>query len=143
MNAKLPAAAVAPELDPRRRARDLYWQGWRVIRIAEHLGEKPSTIHSWKRRDAWDAFDPVERAESSVEARFIQLVSKADKEPRDYKEIDLLGRQMERLARVKKYTKGGGNEADLNPAVENRNAIQEYNEHLEEHGVFSDGMRGF
>ena len=122
MNAKLPPAAVAPELDPRRRARDLYWQGWRVIRIAEHLGEKPSTIHSWKRRDAWDAFDPVERAESSVEARFIQLVSKADKEPRDYKEIDLLGRQMERLARVKKYTKGGGNEADLNPAVENRNA---------------------
>lgn len=122
MNAKLPTAAVAPELDPRRRARDLYWQGWRVIRIAEHLGERPSTIHSWKRRDAWDAFDPVERAESSVEARFIQLVSKADKEPKDYKEIDLLGRQMERLARVKKYTKGGGNEADLNPAVENRNA---------------------
>lgn len=122
MNAILPPAAVATELDPRRRARDLYWQGWRVIRIAEHLGEKPSTIHSWKRRDAWDAFDPVERAESSVEARFIQLVSKADKEPRDYKEIDLLGRQMERLARVKKYTKGGGNEADLNPAVENRNA---------------------
>ncbi len=28
-------------------------------------------------------------------------------------------------------------------SVENRNAIQEYNEHVEEHGVFSDGMRGF
>jgi uncharacterized protein YjcR len=125
MNAPLAPAALAalsPDIDPRRRARDLYWQGWRVIRIAEHLGQQPSTIHSWKRRDAWDSFDPVERVESSVEARLIQLVSKVEKEPKDYKEIDLLGRQMERLARVKKYSKGGGNEADLNPAVENRNA---------------------
>jgi uncharacterized protein YjcR len=122
MTAALPASSLPPEIDPRRRARDLYWQGWRVIRIAEHLGEKPSTIHSWKRRDDWDAFDPVERVESSIEARLMMLVAKTDKEGCDYKEIDLLGRQMERLARVKKYSKGGGNEADLNPAVENRNA---------------------
>ncbi len=111
-----------PELAPRRRARDLYWQGWRISRIAEHLGEKASTVHSWKRRDAWDKFDPVQRVESSVEARLIQLVSKTEKEGKDYKEIDLLGRQMERLARVNRYSKGGGNEADLNPVIESRNA---------------------
>lgn len=114
--------SLPPEIDPRRRARDLYWQGWRISRIAEHLDVPPATVHSWKRRDAWDAFDPVERAESSIEARLIALVAKEEKEGRDFKEIDLLGRQMERLARVKKYSKGGGNEADLNPAVENRNA---------------------
>lgn len=122
MNAALPPSAVSPDLDPRRRARDLYWQGWRVIRISEHLGEKPATIHSWKRRDKWDEYSPVERAESSTEARYIQLIWKEPKEGADYKEIDLLGRQMERLARVKKYSTGGGNESDLNPAVENRNA---------------------
>ncbi|PKO48998.1 MAG: oxidoreductase [Betaproteobacteria bacterium HGW-Betaproteobacteria-4] len=122
MNAALPPSAVSPDLDPRRRARDLYWQGWRVIRISEHLGEKATTIHSWKRRDKWDEYSPVERAESSTEARYIQLLWKEPKEGADYKEIDLLGRQMERLARVKKYSTGGGNEADLNPAVENRNA---------------------
>lgn len=122
MNAALPTTAVSPDLDPRRRARDLYWQGWRVIRISEHLGEKATTIHSWKRRDKWDEYSPVERAESSTEARYIQLLWKEPKEGADYKEIDLLGRQMERLARVKKYSTGGGNEADLNPAVENRNA---------------------
>lgn len=121
MTAALPHSSIPPEIDPRRRARDLYWQGWRVIRIAEHLGEKPATIHSWKRRDAWDDFDPVQRAEVSIEARLIALVAKEEKDGADYKEIDLLGRQMERLARVKKYSKGG-NEADLNPAVENRNA---------------------
>jgi len=93
-----------------------------VIRISEHLGEKATTIHSWKRRDKWDEYSPVERAESSTEARYIQLLWKEPKEGADYKEIDLLGRQMERLARVKKYSTGGGNEADLNPAVENRNA---------------------
>ena len=26
---------------------------------------------------------------------------------------------------------------------ENRSAIESYNEHVEEHGVFSDGVRGF
>jgi uncharacterized protein YjcR len=121
MTAALPESSLPQELDPRRRARDLYWQGWRIIRISEHVGEKVSTIHSWKRRDAWDKYDPIQRVELSLEARLMQLVSKTNKEGSDYKEIDLLGRQMERLARVKKYSKDG-NEADLNPAVENRNA---------------------
>jgi uncharacterized protein YjcR len=51
----------------------------------------------------------------------MMLVAKSSKEGGDFKEIDLIGRQMERLARVKKYSKDG-NEADLNPAVANRNA---------------------
>ncbi|WP_434477242.1 hypothetical protein, partial [Escherichia coli] len=38
----------------------------------------------------------------------------------DFKEIDLLGRQIERLARVNRYSQTG-NEADLNPNVANRN----------------------
>ncbi|UCV02282.1 terminase ATPase subunit family protein [Dechloromonas denitrificans] len=121
MTAALPESAFNPDLDPRRRARSLYWQAWRIARIAEEVGEKAATVHSWKRRDRWDEFDPVQRVEATIEARLIQLVAKPDKEPRDYKEIDLLGRQIERLARVKKYSKDG-NEADLNPAVENRNA---------------------
>lgn len=112
---------LAADLDPRRRARDLYWQGWRIARIAETLGVQPATIYSWKRRDKWDETDPVERVEASIEARLVQLLGKAEKEGRDFKEIDLLGRQIERLARVKKYSKGGGNEADLNPKVGNRN----------------------
>ncbi|MDB0543438.1 terminase ATPase subunit family protein, partial [Ralstonia solanacearum] len=49
-----------------------------------------------------------------------QLVAKEVKEGRDYKEIDLLGRQMERLARVRRY-EASGNETDLNPKVSNRN----------------------
>lgn len=98
----------------------MYWQGWRISRIAEEVGEKVSTVHSWKRRDKWDDYDPVQRVEASIEARLVQLVTKTDKEGRDYKEIDLLGRQIERLARVKKYSKDGS-EADLNPKVANRN----------------------
>lgn len=108
-------------MDPRWQARSLYWRGYRVARISELLQVKPGTIHSWKRRDKWDEADPVERSESSLEARFIMLVEKEDKEGKDYKEIDLLGRQMERLARIKKYGGKGGNEADLNPKVANRN----------------------
>lgn len=108
------------DLDPRRQARALYWQGWRIARIAEHLEEKPATIHSWKRRDGWDDFDPIDRVDSTIEARLTQLILKDSKEGKDYKEIDVLGRQLERLARVRKYS-NGGNEADLNPKVGNRN----------------------
>lgn len=106
--------------DPRRKARALYWMGWRVARIGEVLGIKAATLHSWKRRDQWDEATPLERVDAALEERLIQLVMKAEKEGRDFKEIDLLGRQMERTARVKKYL-GGGNETDLNPKVANRN----------------------
>ncbi|PHV11337.1 terminase ATPase subunit family protein [Chitinimonas sp. BJB300] len=108
------------QLDPRRYARALYWQGWRVGRIAEHLGEKATTVHSWKRRDEWDMSDAIDRVEASLECRMQQLISKETKDGADYKEIDLLGRQLERAARVRKYS-NGGNEADLNPNVANRN----------------------
>ncbi|MDQ8022172.1 MAG: terminase ATPase subunit family protein [Moraxellaceae bacterium] len=113
--------ASATHEDPRRQACLLYWRGWRIARIAEELSQKPATLHSWKRRDKWDETQPVERVEAVVEARLMQLVAKEEKEGRDYKEIDLLGRQLERTARVKKFAAPGDNEADLNPKVANRN----------------------
>lgn len=112
---------TADDLDPRRAARAMYWQGWRIARIAEHLGEKPSTIHSWKRRDAWDDSDPAERIASTIEQRLIQLINKDGKEGKDFKEIDLLTRQVERVARIEKYQRTG-REVDLNPNIANRNA---------------------
>lgn len=112
--------SIDPEKDPRRIARTLYWQGYRVARIAEMLGVKPVTVHSWKRRDGWDSTDAVERVACGIEERMAQLIAKEVKEGRDYKEIDLLGRQMERMARVRRY-EASGNETDLNPKVANRN----------------------
>lgn len=114
------ATVLDNDLDPRRRARALYWQGWRVVRIAEELDLPINTVHSWKYRDKWDETDPVLRVSESIEARLIQLVNKDAKEGKDFKEIDLLGRQMERLARVNKYSETG-KEADLNPNIERRN----------------------
>jgi uncharacterized protein YjcR len=106
--------------DPRRIARNLYWQGWRVTSIAEALKEKRATVEAWKQRDKWADATPIQRMESAVEIRFQVLVSKADKDGRDFKEIDLLGRQIERLARVVKYGETG-KESDLNPNIEARN----------------------
>ncbi|MEQ4541128.1 MAG: terminase family protein [Billgrantia sp.] len=113
---------MPPELNesPRMTARHLYWQGWRVARIAEHIGEKPATVHSWKQRDRWEDTTPTDRVEHTLEARLVQLIAKPAKEGKDYKEIDLLGRQMERLARVRKYDETG-REGDLNPNIAARN----------------------
>ncbi|BEL72438.1 MULTISPECIES: terminase ATPase subunit family protein [Serratia] len=106
--------------DPRRQAALLYWQGFSVKQIAEMLKQKAPTVQSWKQRERWDDIAPISRVETSIEARIIQLVLKTKKEGSDYKEIDLLGRQIERLARVNRYM-ATGSEADLNPNVANRN----------------------
>lgn len=137
--------------DPRRKACLLYWQGWRIARIEEQLGIKAATLHSWKRRDKWDETQPVDRVEAVLEARLMLLVAKTEKDGRDFKEIDLLSRQMERTARVKKFNMGG-NEVDLNPKVANRNAgprkapaKNEINENQAEklRGAFLDRMFGY
>jgi uncharacterized protein YjcR len=85
------------DVDPRRRARDLYWQGYRIARIAEMLGEKPATLYSWKRRDRWEESEPIDRVALTMEAQLIRLVAKEKKEGIDFKEIDLLSRQLERF----------------------------------------------
>ncbi|AVF35094.1 terminase ATPase subunit family protein [Rahnella sikkimica] len=120
--------------DPRRQAALLYWQGFSVRQIGEMLSQKTPTVQSWKTRDQWEAIAPISRVETSMEARLIQLVMKDVKEGKDYKEIDLLGRQIERLARVKRYNHTGS-EADLNPNVANRNKGERK---APEKNVFSD-----
>lgn len=118
-----PAASPIPTpFDARREAKWLYWQLWRVSEIAEKLGLPESTLASWKSRDRWDHATPIERMEGITEARYVALVNKPEKSGSDYKEIDLLGRQVERFARVRRYGEPGGHEGDLNPKVANRNA---------------------
>lgn len=109
------------DFDPRRAARALYWQGWRISSVARHLGLKRATVESWKQRDEWDKATPLERIESCIETRLVALISKPEKEGRDFKEIDLLMRQVGQSARVKKYEETG-KESDLNPNLERKDA---------------------
>ncbi|MCA7941566.1 terminase ATPase subunit family protein [Burkholderia cepacia] len=118
------------DVDPRRRARDLYWQGYRIARIAELLGEKPATLYSWKRRDQWDDTEPIDRVTLSMEAQLIRLVMKEKKEGRDCRDIDLLTRQLDRLrkrpaneSKVSDSGSAGGTRRPRN--AEDRNAFSE------------------
>lgn len=106
--------------DPRRQAALLYWQGFSVPQIAEMLQTKRPTVQSWKQRDQWDETAPLNRVESTLEARLIQLYAKPNLTPHDFKVADFLARQMERFARINRYGQTG-NEVDLNPNVVNRN----------------------
>lgn len=108
--------------DPERIARALYWMGWAVVDIAEHIGKPRTTVQSWKDRGEWDKASALTRMETALDARFTALVYKEPKTGGDFKELDLLGRQAERFARIRRYEAPGGNEADLNPNVEARNA---------------------
>lgn len=116
--------------DVRREARSLYWRGWGVTQIADEFGRlglkvdgkpvKRSTIESWKQREKWQEAPSIRAAEEALTVRFQMLVAKEQKTGHDFKEIDLLGRQIERFERCRRYRETG-NEADLNPKVANRN----------------------
>ena len=106
--------------DQRRQAALLYWQGFSVPQIAEMLQTKRPTVQSWKQRDQWEETAPLNRVESTLEARLIQLYAKPNLTPHDFKVADFLARQMERFARINRYGQTG-NEVDLNPNVANRN----------------------
>jgi uncharacterized protein YjcR len=129
-------AIVELPTDHRRHAKHLYWQGFRVCEIAELIGEKEKTLHSWKGRDEWDRATPLERIQAATEARLVQLLLKDPKSGTDFKEIDLLGRQLERQARIARFQEGG-TEKDLNPELAKRNAGEKRkpkrNEIAEEH----------
>ncbi|MCY1301722.1 putative ATPase subunit of terminase (gpP-like) [compost metagenome] len=94
------AAVEIPLRDDRRQAKFLYWMGWRLCEIAQHLELNEKTLHAWKTRDGWDRADNVERIGGALEARLVQLILKDGKSGGDFKEIDLLHRQLERQARI-------------------------------------------
>ena len=115
---------VEPEtpFDPEKLARVMFWQGYTVTQISEITGSARSTVQSWKDRGKWDEATPLDQVEQVTSARYIQLVMKNEKTGSDYKEIDLLGRQMTQFAKIRRYEAPGGHEGDLNDKVENRNA---------------------
>ncbi len=88
------SVATQLPMDTRRQAKFLYWMGWRVTEIAQAIGENTKTVHSWKSRDEWDRADNVERIGGALEARLVVLIMKPEKSGGDFKEIDLLHRQL-------------------------------------------------
>ncbi|MES9901143.1 MAG: terminase family protein [Sedimenticola sp.] len=108
------------QLDQRLEAKLLYWQGYRVAYIWRKLGVNAQTVHSWKKRDNWDSSTSVQRTETNIEIRLAKIIALEEKTPGDLQEIDTLTKGMERMARIRKFDQGG-NEADLNPKIKNRN----------------------
>jgi len=118
--------------DVRREARSLYWRGWGITQIADELDRlgirndkgraiPRATIEAWKQREKWEEAPSIRAAEETTVVRYQMLVAKEQKTGADYKEIDLLGRQIERFERCRRY-RDSGNEADLNPKIAARNA---------------------
>ena len=104
----------------RRLARSLYWRGWPLVEIADHLEQNYQTIASWKRRDKWDEAAPIVIVEDRLEAKIATYLDKEPFTEGDMKRVDFLMRQMERGARIRKYGETG-KEGALNPKIARRN----------------------
>lgn len=121
------------QFDPRRHARSLYWRGWGVTQIAEEFALQGvvndkgapiprATIEAWKQRDRWDDAPSIRKIEDGLEIRLLTLIAKEKKTNADYLELDALRRQVESLARVRRFEEPGGHSGDLNEKVGNRNS---------------------
>lgn len=99
--------AVPAIVAKRTKARSLYWRGWTISAIAEDLDLPYTTVATWKARHKWDAAPAIQRAEEGTLERYLMLMGKDRKTAGDFKEIDLLGRQFERLARIARFADGG------------------------------------
>jgi uncharacterized protein YjcR len=111
-----------PQEERRRPARSLYWRGWSYAQIADELAIKYDTVKSWCRRDKWDDAPSIRKLEDCLETRLMVLICKEQKTGADYTELDALRRQVESLAKVRRYEAPGGHTGDLNERVGNRNA---------------------
>ena len=88
--------------------------------IARELKLPRSTVHTWKQSEHWQKASPLERVESTLDARINVLVCKEHKSNGDYKELEALTRTWERMARIRMYQESG-RESDLNPNIHKRN----------------------
>ena len=120
-DALISQAPAADKDAQRTAARAMYWQGWRLSDIARHFGLARQVVHRWKAAERWDDAQPIDRVSGAIEARMVQLVAKPVKTGGDFKEIDLLSRQLERLARISKFD-ASGKFSDLNPALSRADA---------------------
>lgn len=100
-------------------ARTLYWMGWRIKSIATFLELPRTTVQGWKDTCKWEEASALDRVEGSLECRMVQLIFKTDKDGKDFKEIDLLGRQMTEIAKQRHYEETGKLK-DLNHKLGNR-----------------------
>ena len=130
-NNPLPTAYL--QFDPRRHARSLFWRGWGISQIADEFAlhgvvndnGRPiprSTIESWKQRDGWDDAPSIRKIEDGIEIRLLTLIAKERKTSGDLVEMEALARQIESLARVRRYEQPGGHGGDLNEKINDRNA---------------------
>ena len=51
----------------RREARALFWMGWKLSHIAEHLGVPRGTLHGWCKAEKWQDTPAAQRVEYALE----------------------------------------------------------------------------
>ena len=108
-------------LNPKQHGRILFAMGMSVSEIAKQINENRSTVESWKQRDGWEKADLFDDVTLALKVRYLALTFMESKSNANYKEMDFIGRQFERMAKIERYREGG-TQADLNPKLENRNS---------------------
>ena len=98
----------------------MFWAGYSLKQIDELLPDvNYSTLVSWKNRDKWEQASSLQKMEGHTEARYFLLMAKEHKTEADYKEMEFIGKQIERSEKIRRYQQSG-NGADLNPKLSKR-----------------------
>ena len=135
-------------ISARQEAARLYWLGFTVTEISKELNLKYQTVDSWKRRDEWDKASVAKRVNTTTHSRLCQLIAKPEKSDRDFKEIDSLGKLLERTARIEKF-QTTGTPSDINPKLKERGKSKGKKNYLSEEDIekleaaFEEGLFGY
>lgn len=135
-------------ISARQEAARLYWLGFTVTEISKELDRKYQTIDSWKRRDEWDKASVAKQVNTTTHSRLCQLIAKPEKSDRDFKEIDSLGKLLERTARIEKF-QTTGTPSDINPKLKERGKSKGKKNYLSEEDIekleaaFEEGLFGY
>lgn len=103
----------------KKTAMHLYWRGYSIAEISRLTDTPDSTIRSWQKADNWDNASVIKRCSEHIECRYNLLIAKEDKSDKDFNEIELLAKQLEKMARIKAFEQSGKH-SDLNPKLKKR-----------------------
>jgi len=102
----------------------MFWAGYSLAQIVEVVSSEGealvyATVASWKKREKWESASSLQKIEGHLEARYYLLMAKENKTDADLKEMDAIGKEVERAAKIRRY-EASGNGSDLNPRLSKR-----------------------
>lgn len=102
------------------RIKLMHFQGYKQIEIAKKFKVTPTAINQIIQKKGWDKASAINKSITAAALRYSLLISENEKNGKNIKEVEVVLKHIERLAKLEKYLAGDLKEKDLNPNLSKR-----------------------